>query len=137
MNEDTELKHVAAVFTESSFWKFMGFEIEKLEQGEACLRLEVREDLMNVINTLHGGVYASILDTTMGMTARSIEDVPFATIDMSVHYLRPIAQGTVYTKGKLISRSKSLFTVQAEMMDEDNNLAAHSVGSFKVLKPRN
>ncbi|MFB4166014.1 hypothetical protein ACE1TI_19990 [Alteribacillus sp. JSM 102045] len=41
MNPETNMEKVKSVFVDSPFWKFMGFEIEKLEEGEACLRLEV------------------------------------------------------------------------------------------------
>ncbi|SDH39132.1 uncharacterized domain 1-containing protein [Alteribacillus persepolensis] len=131
---DKNMESVAKVFTDSPFWGFMGFEIEKLQEGDVGLSLEVREELYNVNDTLHGGAYAAMLDTTMGMTARSIENAPFVTIDMNVHYLHPIKEGTIYSKGRLINRSKSLFTLEAEVFDQNHQLAAHCVGSFKLLK---
>ncbi|WP_157404587.1 PaaI family thioesterase [Shouchella shacheensis] len=137
MTHRTEKKNVVeAIFSESPFWNFMGFEIESFEEGAVCLKVEVREELKNVIGTLHGGVYAAMMDTAMGITARSVENTPLATINMNVNYLRPVSEGTIYAKGRVINRSRSLFTVQAEVMDDKDQLAAHAVGSFKRVRPR-
>lgn len=57
---------------------------------------------LNVKNSVHGGVYATILDTNMGFSARSLGYDEVTTLEMDVHFLKASSKGTVYSKGNVI-----------------------------------
>ncbi|PTL37760.1 PaaI family thioesterase [Alkalicoccus saliphilus] len=134
MKLSKELQEVQEKFSESPFWQTMGFELDHLEEGKSILKMPVSKGLENVLGTLHGGAYAGLLDTAMGITGRSVEKQPLVTIDMTIHYFRAVSEGAVYAEGKVLSRSSSLITLEAKAYDESNNMVAHSVGGFKISR---
>lgn len=121
-------------FEGSNFWKFIGLELEKIETGSVTLKLPVTPSFLNVKNTVHGGIYASILDTAMGFSARSLGYDEVSTLEMNVHFLQAIREGTMYAKGKVIHQNRSTVLVEAELSNENGNRLGHSTGTFRAVK---
>jgi acyl-coenzyme A thioesterase PaaI-like protein len=59
------------------FVRAMGFELLRMQGGEAELSLQLRADQHNSMHMAHGGVTMTLLDVTMAHAARSA-DVPAA-----------------------------------------------------------
>lgn len=121
-------------FEGSNFWKFIGLELAQFEEGSVTLKLPIIPSFLNVQDAVHGGIYASILDTTMGFTARSTGFDVVTTLAMDIHFLKGVTKGSIYCVGKVIHRSRSTALVQAELFDETDDLIAHSTGTFRVVK---
>jgi uncharacterized protein (TIGR00369 family) len=73
----------------------------------------------NSNNVMHGGIIATIMDTTLGILANYLSSgsgKAFApTINMSINYLKPIPVGeTLCVEAKVVSFGKSLITVYGE-----------------------
>jgi len=130
MNTEKMLKD----FEGSNFWKFIGLEMEKVEKGSVTLKLPVISSFLNVKNSVHGGVYASILDTSMGFSARSLGFDEVTTLEMDVHFLKAVKDGTIYATGNVIHQNRSTALVEAFLYDEEGNRLAHSTGTFRVVK---
>jgi|SRR5690625_789228 len=121
-------------FEGSNFWQFIGLELAHLETGRVTLKLPIIPSFLNVQDSVHGGIYASILDTTMGFTARTTGFDEVTTLEMDVHFLKAVTEGAIYCVGKVIHQSRSTALVQAELFNEANDLLAHSTGTFRVAK---
>ena len=134
--EEKHLQVVHEAFSKSPFWSFMGCTLISLRVGEVEIKLDVRHELLNVVGTTHGGVYASLIDTTMGMTASSVEDGLFVTVNLNIHYIKAITKGSVWSKGKVINKGRSLYTISTEIFDDEGNLCAYGTGTFKLVKQR-
>ncbi len=119
---------------ESNFWKFIGLELDKFETGCVTLKLPIIPSFFNVQDSVHGGIYASILDTAMGFTTRSVGYDQVTTLEMDVHFLKGVKEGSIYCVGKVIHQGKSTALVQAELFNEANELLAHSTATFRVVK---
>ena len=63
----------------------------------AVISIEMRDDLRQPSGVLHGGVTATLIDTAMAFAVRTRlpADAATATIDLTIHYLRPHLSGTV------------------------------------------
>jgi len=120
-------------FESSNFWNFIGLELGEIKEGSVTLKLPIKKDFHNVKNTVHGGMYASILDTTMGFSARSLGYDAVTTLDMDIHFLGAVSKGTIHAVGNVIHQNRSTFLVEATLYDEDENRLAHSTGTFKVF----
>jgi uncharacterized protein (TIGR00369 family) len=66
------LEDVQKSFESSPFFSHIGFEIIRFEEGNCMIKLNIREHLLNINGTLHGGVHATMLDFILGMTIRSV-----------------------------------------------------------------
>ncbi|WP_461183704.1 PaaI family thioesterase [Virgibacillus kimchii] len=121
-------------FEQSNFWKFIGLELDSVEKGSVCLKLPIIPEFLNVKNSAHGGIYATILDTTMGFSSRSLGFDEVTTLEMDVHFLKAVSSGTIYSKGNVIHQNRSTVLVEAHLFDEDGNRLAHSTGTFRAVK---
>src|SRR3954465_9301734 len=78
------------------FSRLIGMKLVDLKIDEATISIEMRDDLRQPSGVLHGGVTATLIDTAMAFAVRT--RLPFdaatATIDLTVHYLRPHTAGT-------------------------------------------
>ena len=75
----------------SPFHARMGINVDAVREGQVDLRLEAREDHVNLMGSVHGGVLATLADVAAGLAVRSA--IPDGTDHVSVHldvqYLSP------------------------------------------------
>lgn len=76
----------------SGFTAFLGIEVVRCWDGTCELSLTVRPDLTQSLNTLHGGVLASLADIVCGFAAFSACG-PVVTADIVTHMIGPAQIG--------------------------------------------
>lgn len=109
----------------SNFAKLLGAEVIEISEGEATATMPVKKEMINGINTIHGGCLFTLADLTTGAAAHSF-GLPATTVDYSFHFLRP-AMGTIKTlvaKAKAIKNGKRLIVLNVEVFDENGILLA-------------
>ncbi|NLA34181.1 MAG: PaaI family thioesterase, partial [Actinobacteria bacterium] len=52
-------------------WKHMGLRLVAAAEGTASVRLELGPHLGNINGIVHGGAYATLLDSTLGSTVHT------------------------------------------------------------------
>lgn len=117
------------------FAKLVGMRLEALEMDEAVISLEIRDDLRQPSGVLHGGVTATLIDTAMAFAVRTRLEptAATATIDLTVHYLRPLVQGKAICTGKVVRAGKRVFTVSADVHDEEGKLIATGLSTYTKI----
>ena len=115
------------------FIAFIGANDPWAENGEARLEVEVDERHLNPAGAVHGGVLATLVDTTMGAAVRSATDgeVP-ATSQLSVTYLRPGTPGRLLVTATLRKRGESLTICEADVEQEGKSLV-HAHATFALI----
>ena len=103
------------------------------EDGEARLEVQVDERHLNPAGTVHGGLLATVVDTTMGAAVRSAAtgEVP-ATSQLSVTYLRPGKPGTLLVTATVRKRGESLTVCEADVAQDGKSLV-HALATFALL----
>jgi len=105
------------------------------EDGHGRLEFEAREEHLNPAGTLHGGVLATLVDTAMGLAARSTTDdgeVP-ATSQLTVTYLRPGRPGVLVATAEVRKQGEHLLVCEAEVEQEGHTLV-HALATFAVVR---
>lgn len=71
----------------------LGFNLVEVTEGRVVLTLEPEEYHYNAIGSVHGGVYAALLDTATGAAVQSQlpRGVRYTSLDLTVKFIRPIA----------------------------------------------
>ncbi len=131
-----ERKQRATAALESlPFARLMGMRLVDIRPNEAEIAIEMRDDLRQPSGVLHGGVTATIIDTAMAFAVRThLADTEFsATIDLTVHYLRPHTSGTFTCTAKVVRAGKRIFTVSADVENEDGKLIATGLSTYTRL----
>src|SRR5918993_1693137 len=88
-------RFAAGKLNDLPFAKLIGMRLVDIRPNEAVVEVEMRDDLRQPSGVLHGGVTATLIDTAMAFAVRTYltDTEPTATIDLTVHYLRPHVEG--------------------------------------------
>ncbi|MBC7901678.1 MAG: PaaI family thioesterase [Saprospiraceae bacterium] len=114
------------------FAKMIGMELVDMRTDEAVIKIEMRDELRQPAGVLHGGVTATLIDTAMAFAVitRLAEGERASTIDMTVHYLRPHTEGTFTCTAKIVRAGKRIFTVSADVENEQGKLIATALSTY-------
>lgn len=125
-------EHAANVLHALPFAKLIGMMLIDLELDVATLSMEMRDDLRQPSGVLHGGVTATLIDTAMAFAVRTrlTKDAATATVDLTVHYLRPHTEGLVTCTAKVVRAGKRVFTVAADVTNANGKLVATALSTY-------
>ncbi|MEO5860362.1 MAG: PaaI family thioesterase [Pyrinomonadaceae bacterium] len=118
------------------FAQLMGMRLTAMRPNEAVVQLEMRDDLRQPSGVLHGGVTATLIDTAMAFAVRTYltDTEPTATIDLTVHYLRPHFEGRAICTARVVRPGKRIFTVSADVHNEEGKLIATGLSTYTRLE---
>lgn len=120
------------------FQAHLGMEVADWGPDRCRIVLPVAHHLMNRHMNVHGGVYASVLDTCMGYAGCWTGDPDRVqlclTLSLNVQFIsRP--RGAVLTAvGRRTGGGKGTFFAEAEVSDETGELVAKGTGVFKYRR---
>jgi uncharacterized protein (TIGR00369 family) len=131
--------HVRAVINainESPYFKHLSMTVKEMGIGYSIVELPVGNEHLNPFGGIHGGAYASIIDTAAyWATYCELDDkVGLISIDLKIDYLSPIRDGIIITKGRSIKIGKSMCLAEATAMDKDGKWLAHGTSKMLVTK---
>ncbi len=136
LSED-QLDHLARYFNEEvTFSKHIGAKVEEVEPGRSVVYIDVEDTHLNGTGTLHGGVYASLIDNAMGLSVLALVGVRTATVEMNVHFLGAVNEGRITCESGVVHRTRRTATAEAKVRDADGNLVAMGTGAFRVFEKK-
>ena len=133
---DEDKKQIAhEIFKTIPYLNLIGMELVDVNPGEAIVRLKMRNDLRQPHGLLHGGATASLVDTAMAFALVTVlaENEKASTIDLTIHYLRPVINETVICTAKVVKAGKRISTLSAEVVNEKGKLVATSLSSYTKI----
>lgn len=120
-------------------WNHMGMRMIRADEGSTTVRIEIGEHLANINGIVHGGVYATLLDSTLGSTVHTVLPLAarLATVDLTVSYLRSasLEVGELFGVGTVTRRGRRICHASGEVVDAEGKVYATAVGSFLVTQP--
>ncbi|HEX4468554.1 MAG TPA: PaaI family thioesterase [Gemmatimonadaceae bacterium] len=101
------------------------------EAGVAELSLAIRPDFHHAAHAAHGAVYFKALDDATFFAANSlVDDVFVLTVSFNLYLTRPVSEGEVTARGRVVSRSKRLYLAEGVMHDSRGREIARGSGAF-------
>jgi uncharacterized protein (TIGR00369 family) len=114
--------------------RLLGFTVSY--DAEACMvSFDASPLLRNPQGSLHGGVLATALDIAMGHLLNHVAG-PGATIEMKTQYMAPVLTGRVICRATFLKRGHKLSFLQAQAIDQDGKIVAHSTATWKQILMR-
>src|SRR4051812_15202789 len=118
----------------------LGFTLDSVEAGRVQFSFEPAEYHYNPIGSVHGGVYASLLDSATGCAVHSVlpAGVGYTSLDLTVKFLRAITvdTGRVRCIGTVPHLGGRTALAQAELRDESDRLLGTAVSSILLIRPQ-
>jgi uncharacterized protein (TIGR00369 family) len=113
----------------------LGMTLSYNKEGQAIIDLPYNPGLDHAQGGVHGGVYATLLDSAGWFTAAAAHDVDcwLATSEMSVHFLAPVERTALRGVGRLIKQGKRQDVAEMHLYDGEGRLVGHATGTFIVL----
>ena len=120
---------------EIPFAKLLGIEVESMEAGVATLSMKLRDDLKRNGGIAHGGAIATLIDSAMAFAIVPLlaENERSITVDLTIHYLRPLSEGSARATARVVRAGKRVITVSAELFDENEKLVATAISTYLRL----
>ena len=122
-------KIVATMLEKDAFSRWLGVEVLEVRAGFACLQMQVRPEMLNGFDILHGGVSFAFADSAFAFACNSRGRHAFS-IDTSVAHLRKVKTGELLTataSEEHLSHRTGLYRV--EVRNADGELVALFKGS--------
>ncbi len=129
---ETRREMVFDVFKTVPYANHLGMELVRLEHGEATVKLSMRDELRQPYGLLHGGATASLIDTATAMAIiGNLDDGEKATtIDLNVHFLRPVSGGEISCTAKVARAGKRIIFLSAEVFDDHGRVIATALSTY-------
>jgi len=112
---------------------------DDIQPGRVTFRMTPQEFHYNPIGSVHGGVFATLLDSALGCAihTRLPAGVGYTTLELSVRYLRPLlaGMGEVRATGEVVSVSRQIATAEARLLDSGDRLCATATTTCLILRP--
>jgi uncharacterized protein (TIGR00369 family) len=115
---------------------FLGLKGTFLDDKTYQFVVPVTPFMHNPLGVVHGGVLATLIDSTMGsMINRSLPSDQYAvTTELKINYIRPGKGEKLRSEATILHRGQTLVVCQGSVFDERDKLLAHATGTFMILK---
>jgi len=102
--------------------------------GYSVVELEIRREHLNPFGAIHGGVYASAIDTAAywAVYCELGEELGFVSIDLKIDNLAPMNHGKLIVKGRSIKIGKTICLAEATATDQQDKWLAHGTSKMMV-----
>jgi uncharacterized protein (TIGR00369 family) len=118
--------------TQHGFLTMIGAHAPEAADGQATLTMDADDRHLNEAGTVHGGMLATLVDTTMGAAILSVvEDEIPATSQLTVTYLRPGKPGPLTVTATVRKRGDRLTICEAEV-EQDGKSLVHALATFAL-----
>jgi uncharacterized protein (TIGR00369 family) len=118
--------------------KLLGWRLISLDTAarEIELGFEGKPEFLNPMGIVQGGFLGAMLDDTMGPLMVAITDGRMfgTTIDLHVHFLRPVRAGAITTKARITQLGKQIAFAEAQLFDSEGRLSARATCSALLIE---
>jgi uncharacterized protein (TIGR00369 family) len=130
------IKHVNQLVNRSPYFDLLSMKIRDVGLGFSILEIDLSEKHLQPFGTVHGGVFASIIDAAAFWALfYEIEDqnAGATTVDLKLNYLTPAVSGKLIAKGRQIKLGKTLGYAEAGVTDVNGKILAHGTSTLIIL----
>jgi len=116
--------------------QFLPFRLTSITLDSAAILMETKENHIQPIGTIHGGILATLIDTATYWAAflKIPEDMGLVNVDLKLNYLRPATVGLLTAEGRCIKPGRSISYSEASVFDQQGKLVAHGTSTLLALQ---
>ncbi len=128
------IKALMSLINKSSYFQLLSMTVTKLDMGYCRLELKLDKKHQNPFGVLHGGVYASVIDTAAfwACYCEMPENTGFVSIDLSVNNIATAKDEGLIVEGKTLKMGRSICIGEAIVRDEKGKLLAQGISKQMV-----
>ncbi len=120
---------------DNPYWNLIGLREVELKDGTSVIELPIKREITQRRGTVHGGVLASLVDSSIGAAIRSVlpPGMSIITAELKLNYIRPGVGTKFIGRGSVIHMGRTLAVGEAKIWNQDGKLIAAGMATFKLL----
>lgn len=124
---DESLKRaILSKVEEAPYPRKLGIRLLEVKKGYSRVEMRATSDLVNILNTLHGGAIFSLIDEALQAASNSHGSVAVA-LNVNISYLStPKLETTLTAEAREIHLTRKTGHYEVKVMDEEGRLIATS-----------
>jgi uncharacterized protein (TIGR00369 family) len=132
---DAYIHALLAMINRSPFPQHMQMQIESIAPDRCRIVLDADERHRQPFGIVHGGVYATLIDTATFWAAflRIPDGAGLVNVDLKLNYLQSVTDGRLTAEGFCIRAGRTISYAEARVMDEAGTLLAHGTSTLMTL----
>ena len=115
----------------------MNFLLVHVERGQAVFQGRPSPQFLNPMGSLHGGWYATLLDSCVGCAVHTILPIgrAYTTLELKMNLVRPIGPDVplVRAEGRVVHGGRQVATAEGRLVGPDGKLYAHATTTCLVF----
>jgi uncharacterized protein (TIGR00369 family) len=118
------------------FYRLLNMKIEEVRENYARLSIEIGKKHMQLLDTVHGGVIASLADSAAAWAifgSNGLNGAP-VTVEMKINFLKPVKSGKLVAEARNIHEGSRIFVSDVEIKNGEGDLIAKSLLTYYLLK---
>ncbi|MDD3958923.1 MAG: PaaI family thioesterase [Clostridiaceae bacterium] len=108
--------------------ELLGIRLAAVDIGYSLAELTIRQDHLNGVGTLHGGIIFSLADYAFAVAVNS-GGVPTLAVNANISYFKPPRGPVVRAEAKVISSGRKVCCCEVEIRDDDGTPVAKFSGT--------
>jgi len=134
-NDALARKVVDHMMEKDLFSQWLGIEVLEVREGYSRIKMEVRKEMINGFNIVHGGIAFSLADSAFAFACNN-RNVLSVALDTSINFLKPVSVGDTLTAvAEELHNGKSTGLYHITITNQFNNKVAIFKGTcFRTNK---
>lgn len=135
MSSSLTIEQLRAHVDKMPFNALLGIRVLRYHSDGLTVGCAVKDELLNSAGVLHGGVLATVADAAVGIAlARHFGGKrAFTTTELKINYMRPVAEGKVRARARLLKVGSRICVGAVEMKNAADQLVAAALLSYMLL----
>ena len=110
-------------FKRDQFAEYCGMKLVDVSPGKAKVEMEIKNEHLNGVKTVHGGAIFTMADFAFAIAANSYGQVTVA-INVSITFMKAATKGKLTAEAREISRNPKLSTYTIDVYDDVGDVVA-------------
>lgn len=115
----------------------LGLDLDDIDEGRVAGHFEARQDHLNGLASVHGGVLGSVADTagSCAVLSRLPRGVMAPTLEMKINFVRPVrlGGGPLQAEGRVLSQGRTTALAEARIADAEGRLVAFATVTCSLV----
>ncbi len=123
------------VLNDIPFNKLLGMQVSRTHRDGVTIECKIVRRLLNSARVLHGGVSAALADAAVGIALhRHLGDHrPITTVEMKINYFRPVKEGRIFARSRLLRVGSTLCIGCVDLADERSRAVGTALVTYMIL----
>ena len=120
----TSQQVVSQMMKDDLFSQWLGIEVIEVAEGYSKIKMTVRNEMMNGLGIVHGGIAFSLADSAFAFACNN-RNVLSVALDTSINFLKPVQVGDILiAEAKELHNGKSTGLYQINIINQHHHLVA-------------